>query len=198
MLSSMAYDLKNVFYLDTEATVTKDTAGLGSAQLDLSAYIDPIARGRQKGTGLAIYKAHFSVTNSEDVNEIAPKVTDEGVMAVSLAAGLGIGNLATGDGQQAASVGTTTNFDASSQLLIAGGMFYAPGSAATSTPVMDMYCEPSEKVPYVIVRDNVCLVYCVSTEKKFTSTSTLAVRLECAQITLDQATLNQLIRTQTD
>ena len=62
---------------------------------------------------------------------------------------------------------------------------------------MDMYCEPSEKVPYVIVRDNVCLIYCVSNEKQFTSTSTLAVRLECAQVTLDQATLNQLLRTQT-
>ena len=46
----MAYNLKNVFYLDTEATITKATAGAGSAQLDLSAYIDPIARGRQKGT----------------------------------------------------------------------------------------------------------------------------------------------------
>ena len=193
----MAYDLKNVFYLDTQATITKDTAGLGSAQLDLSAYVDPIARGRQKGTGLAIYKAHFSILNSEDSNEIATKVTDEGVVAVSLAAGLGIGDLDTGGGNQAASIGQTTNFDTSSQLLVAGGVFYSPGSAATGTPVMDMYCEPSEKVPYVIVRDNVCLVYCVSNEKKFTSTSTLSVRLECAQITLDQATLNQLLRTQT-
>ena len=65
----MAYDLKNVFYLDTEATITKDTAGGGSAQLDLSAYIDPIARGRQKGTGLAVYKAHFAVINTEDTEE---------------------------------------------------------------------------------------------------------------------------------
>ena len=193
----MAYDLKNVFYLDTQTTIVKDTAGFGSAQLDLSAYIDPIARGRQKGTGLAIYKAHFSIVNSEDSNEIAPKVTDEGVMAVSLAAGLGVGDIATGGSQQAAGIGGTTNFDVSSQLMVSGGNFYAPASAATSTPVMDMYCEPSEKVPYVIVRDNVCLVYCVSNEKKFTSTSTLAVRLECAQITLDQATLNQLLRTQT-
>ena len=54
----MAYDLKNVFYLDTEATITAATVGAGSAQLDLSAYVDPIARGRQKGTGLAIYKVH--------------------------------------------------------------------------------------------------------------------------------------------
>ena len=42
----MAYDLKNVFYLDTSATITKATGGVGSAQLDLSAYVDPIARGR--------------------------------------------------------------------------------------------------------------------------------------------------------
>ena len=55
----MAYDLKSVFYLDTTATITAATTGAGSAQLDLSAYIDPIARGRTKGTGLAIYKAHF-------------------------------------------------------------------------------------------------------------------------------------------
>ena len=52
----MAYDLKNVFYLSTSAAITKNTAGAGSAQLDLSAYIDPIARGRTKGTGLAIYR----------------------------------------------------------------------------------------------------------------------------------------------
>ena len=35
----MAYNIKDVFYLDTSATVTKATAGGGSAQLDLSAYI---------------------------------------------------------------------------------------------------------------------------------------------------------------
>jgi len=190
----MAYDLKNVFYLDTSATITKDTAGEGSAQLDLSAYIDPIARGRQKGTGLAIYKVHYSVLNSEDNNEMAPKVTDEGVMTVSMQAGLGIGDNATG----AITSGSSPDaFAVSNQLLVSGGVFYAPGAAATSTPNIEMYVEPSEKVPYVIVRDNVCLVYNISNEKKFTSTSLLSVRLECAQISLDQATLNQLLRTQT-
>ena len=62
----MAYNLKDVFYLNTSATVTAATGGGGSAQLDLSAYIDPIARGRQKGTGLAVYKAHF--VTSQDAN----------------------------------------------------------------------------------------------------------------------------------
>ena len=191
----MAYDIKSVFYLDASTTVTKGTAGGGSAQLDLSAYIDPIARGRQKGTGLAVYKTHYSILNSEDSNEVTTKSTDEGIMAVSMQAGLGLGDIATG--------GVTTAspdaFAASNQLLVSAGTFYSPNSATTAAPTGDvnMYVEPSEKVPYIIVRDNVCLVYNVSNEKQMTSTSLLSVRLECAIVTLDQATLNQLLRTQT-
>ena len=191
----MAYDIKSVFYLDASTTVTKGTAGGGSAQLDLSAYIDPIARGRQKGTGLAVYKTHYSILNSEDSNEVTTKSTDEGIMAVSMQAGLGLGDIATG--------GVTTAspdaFATSNQLLVSAGTFYAPNSATTAAPTGDvnMYVEPSEKVPYIIVRDNVCLVYNVSAEKTMTSTSLLSVRMECAIVTLDQATLNQLLRTQT-
>ena len=190
----MAYDLKSVFYLDTSATITKTTAGAGSAQLDLSAYIDPIARGRTKGTGLAIYKAHFSVTNIEDTNEIAPEPSETGVIAYSLQAGLGIGDNATGAIQTPAG---NTFMGADNQLLVAAGNFYGAASAATTTPVPMNYLTPSKDVPYVIVRDNVCLVYNVATSQQFESNSKLAVRLECAQITLDQATLNQLLRTQT-
>ena len=189
----MAYDIKNVFYLDVSATVTKGTAGGGSAQLDLSAYIDPIARGRQKGTGLAVYKTHYSVLNSEDTNEVAPLVADTGVMAVSIQAGLGIGDNATGGLQTA----TPNAFATSNQLLVSAGVFYDPGSAATSTPVVDTYLEPSKDVPYIIVRDNACLVYNVSNASQMTTTSLLSVRMECAIVTLDQATLNQLLRTQT-
>ncbi len=190
----MAYDLKSVFYLDTSATITKATAGAGSAQLDLSAYIDPIARGRTKGTGLAVYKAYFSVTNIEDTNEVAPEPSETGVMAYSLQAGLGIGDNATGAVSTPAG---NTMMGADNQLLVAAGNFYGAASAATSTPIPMDYIMPSKDVPYVIVRDNVCLVYNVSTGDKFESNSKIAVRLECAQITLDQATLNQLLRTQT-
>ena len=190
----MAYDLKNVFYLDVSATVTKGTAGGGSAQLDLSAYIDPIARGRQKGTGLAVYKTHYSIINSEDTNEKATIAADTGVMAMSLQAGAGLGDIATGNISVPA--GDTT-LAASNQLLVSAANFYAPGSAATGTPLPEMYVEPSKDVPYVIVRDNVCLFYCVSNANQFTSTSLLSARLECAIINLDQATLNQLLRTQT-
>ena len=190
----MAYDLKNVFYLDTSATVTLNTAGEGSAQLDLSAYIDPIARGRQKGTGLAVYKAHFSLTNSQDSSEMAPENSETGVLAYSLQAGLGIGDNATGG---VTTIAGSTAYDASNQLLVAAGNFYGAASYDGAQSMMQDYIMPSKDVPYVIVRDNVCMVYNVSTSAQFESTSTLACRLECAIIPLDQATLNQLLRTQT-
>ena len=190
----MAYDLKNVFYLDTSATITKTTAGGGSAQLDLSAYIDPIARGRTKGTGLAIYKVHYSIQNSEDANEIAPEDSESGVLTYCMSAGAGLGDNATGALSISAA---TTLFDAGNVLNVAGGQYYGPASYPGARGMSQMNVMPSEKVPYVIVRDNVCLVYNVSTSKTFESTSTISVRLECAQIALDQATLNQLLRTQT-
>tara|TARA_Y100000004_G_scaffold34469_1_gene36835 strand:+ start:31 stop:606 length:576 start_codon:yes stop_codon:yes gene_type:complete len=190
----MAYDLKSVFYLDTSATITKTTGGAGSAQLDLSAYIDPIARGRTKGTGLAVYKVHFSVTNTEDTNEVAPENSETGVLAYSLQAGLGIGDNATGAISTPAG---DTMFEASNNLLVAAGNYYGPSSYPGADAMMQDYIMPSKEVPYVIVRDNVCLVYNVSTSSQFESTSKIAVRLECAQISLDQATLNQLLRTQT-
>ena len=83
----MTYDLKSVFYLDTSATITAATAGAGSAQLDLSAYIDPIARGRTKGTGLAIYKAHFVTSQGAAAEPIDD--AEAGSFRAGLVAGLG-------------------------------------------------------------------------------------------------------------
>ena len=188
----MAYDLKSVFYLDTSATITAATAGAGSAQLDLSAYIDPIARGRQKGTGLAVYKAHFVTSQSAAAEPIDD--AEAGTFRAGLVAGLGVGDNATGTAGVASNI-----FNATNNLLIASYDFYGPKSMvanACTTPMMynDMI-KPSKEVPYVIVRDNVCLVYDVG--DNMTSDTILSVRLECAQITLDQATLNQLLRTQT-
>ena len=49
----MAYNIKDVFYLDVTLDMPTATATTESntAQLDLSAFIDPIARGKSKGTG---------------------------------------------------------------------------------------------------------------------------------------------------
>ena len=190
----MAYDLKNVFYLDTEATISKTTAGAGSAQLDLSAYVDPIARGRQKGTGLAIYKVHYSIINSDDANVATPDPSETMAVTMSMLAGAGFGDLATGALNFAAG---NTAFDASNQLVVSAATYYGPGIPGSSTAQPVEYVMPSKEVPYVIVRDNVCLTYCVDTGAQATDDYRLSVRLECAQVPLDQATLNQLLRTQT-
>ena len=191
----MSYDLKNVFFLDVSATVTASTAGATTAQLDLSAYIDPIARGRQKGTGLAVYKVHYSMGQAASGEPIDD--AEAGSCRFGLLAGAGLGDQVTGG----ITLGTTT-MAMTNALLVSSSDFYGPKSMvanASSAPYGLMtekqYLSPDTEVPYVIVRDNVCLVYEVG--DNFTSNHILSVRLSCAQISLDQATLNQLLRTQT-
>ena len=190
----MSYNLKSVFYLDTSTTVAATTAGGGTAQLDLSAYIDPIARGRTKGTGLGVYKVHWNVMRSGDDSD---PIDDAGVGECSfgLLAGFGSGDIATGGANM-----SDTAFSNTNNLLISSGQFYGPKStvANASTPMTwfpNIMVEPSTEVPYVIVRDNVCLCYQIHTN--LTSATHLSIRMEVAQISLDQATLNQLLRTQT-
>ena len=189
----MAYNIKDVFYLSTSATIASGTAAGGSAQLDLSAYIDPIARGRTKGTGLAVYKVHWGVQPDNDDSEPIDDA-EVGTFTYGLIAGLGIGDNATGTINAADNAYQMTN-----SLLISSGMFLGPRSqianASSPTSMFNTYLMPSTEVPYVIVRDNCCLTYQVG--DNLTSAQTISVRLECAQISLDQATLNQLLRTQT-
>lgn len=191
----MAYTVKDVFYLSTSAQIDAGTANGGSAQLDLSAYIDPIARGRQKGTGLAVYKVHYSMGQASAGEPIDD--AEAGSCRFGLIAGAGLGDQVTGG----LTAGTVT-FAMTNALLISSGDFYGPKSfvANASNPAFGLlteaqYVNPSTEVPYVIVRDNVCLVYEVG--DNFTSEHHISVRLEVAQITLDQSTLNQLLRTQT-
>ena len=188
----MAYNIKDVFYLSTSATIAASTSNGGSAQLDLSAYIDSIARGRSKGTGLAVYKCHFNVlhANSDPIDD-----AESGVFSYGLQAGLGAGDIATGGFTP-----TDVAYSMTNPLLVEGGAFYGPKSqiANASTPVSmfpNTVVKPSIEVPYVIVRDNVCLTYNVM--EQMVDETELSVRLEVAQISLDQTTMNQLLRTQT-
>jgi len=193
----MAYDIKNVFYLDTELTMptASGAATSNTVQLDLSSYIDPIARGRSKGTGLAIYKVHYSV-NSTSEGGLPAVVSEAGSFRAGLIAGAGFGSQAGATLTGEASFPSPNN-----ALSVFGFDFYGAKTtiANASTPGGDTFSrtflEPSKEVPYVIVRDNVCLMATMLTA--MTTASYISVRLECAQITLDQATLNQLLRTQT-
>jgi len=189
----MAYNIKDVFYLDTFATIAAGTPGSGSAQLELSAYIDPIARGKSKATGLAVYRVQWVTSQSANTEPIDD--AEAGTFRAGLVAGLGTGDQATG--------GITfvldSMFNATNDLLVASYDFYGPKSmAAVANATPTMYNElitTSTEVPYVIVRDNVCLCYDVG--DNMTTEHIVSVRLSVAQITLDQSTLNQLLRTQT-
>ena len=190
----MAYDIKDVFYLDTTLDLVNGAGGGASTQLDLSAYVDPIARGRSKGTGLAIYKTHFSVDDSGSNDPVG--VTETGYFRAALIAGLGVGDNAV----SAVSFANNT-INAANDLAVAGFDWYGADAFGTGVYSMSpsmtpqLWLEPSDKVPYVIVRDNVCLVAEVAAN--LSNAAKVSCRIECAQVSLDQATLNQLLRTQT-
>jgi len=193
----MAYDIKNVFYLDTELSMPT-ASGVGKSntvQLDLSSYIDPIARGRSKGTGLAIYKVHWSLNSTSEGGQPG-NISEQGSFRAGLIAGAGFGSQAGATLTGEASFPSPNN-----ALSVFGFDWYGATTAAGITAVPGgltftrTFLEPSKDVPYVVVRDNVCLMATMQTA--MTTQSYISVRLECAQITLDQATLNQLLRTQT-
>jgi hypothetical protein len=191
----MAYNIKDVFYLDVTMTMpTGSAAGTSNtAQLDLSAYIDPIARGRSKGTGLAIYKVHYAVSGTSEGYRPA-SLTESGVFRGGIIAGAGLGNQAG-----ATLTGEANAPSPQNSLTVQAFDFYGPqatiANASVPSPLNITFCEPSEDVPYVVVRDNVCAV--ATMDVAMDTLSYVMFRLECAQVTLDQATLNQLLRTQT-
>ena len=61
----MAYDLKNVFYLGfLHEYASGSWTGKDSVQpIDVSAYVDPISKGRARGQGLAVYRVNHALTS---------------------------------------------------------------------------------------------------------------------------------------
>ena len=182
----MAYTMKDVFYLDTTIATTT-SAGDGIAVLDLSSYVDPIARGKSKGQGLAIYKVWWDIADAASNAPVAAAST--GTLRAGLISFTGAPAAAVG----AASINNST-LAANNDLMISGIDFWAGGTAA-GDPLPHVWLEPSREVPYVVVRDQVGLF--VSLPIAMSSGANVNVRLECAIVTLDQSTLNQLLRTQT-
>ena len=182
----MAYNMKDVFFLDTNIATTTST-GDGIATLDLSSYVDPIARGRSKGTGLAIYKVHWNV--SVAAGNDAPLSTGNGEFRAGIISLSGAPSAAVGGASLSNDVMNVSN-----DLMISGMDFKGGGSAA-GDPWPHVFLEPSTEVPYVVVRDQVLLAISIVTGMG--AAAQVDVRLECAQVTLDQSTLNQLLRTQT-
>jgi len=198
----MGYDLKNVFYLDGSLSTDDSASNPGAAgesisgQFDLSSYVDPIGKGRTSGVGLAIYRVQFGLSSSSSGSDPID-MTETGVIRAGLVAGAGTGNVAAGT---TLAVNSNNAPSAKNDLTVAAFDFYGPKSsiANASTPggfTYREYITPSKEVPYVVVRDNVCLIGVI--KETFASEMFIQFRMECAMIPLDKSTLNQLLRTQT-
>ena len=195
----MAYNYKDVFYLSATTETTNSVYGSAGVEgvipLDVSAYVDPIARGKARGTGLALYRVHIDASTGGQGKPIA--VAEDGAMRT----GLTVKEYAV-TGDNVAGI-TGDQLTCSSDLLAWGMDFQGCSNASPSTtnvtvtklPDMNVFLEPSDEVPYIVVRDSLNWL--------FTSGAALnadifwSIRLECAQVTLDTNTLNQLLRTQT-
>ena len=187
----MAYDLKNVFYLGNlhEYSDSYTASGEGIAPIDVSSYVDPISKGRSRGQGLAVYKVHCQVSTEDGT---APAATE----TASIATGLSVKPYTT-TGDELAGQIAYGDLSPSSDLLIYGAQWIGPAAAAAEGAggmVME-FCSPSKEVPYVVVRDTIYQLYATSTAQN--ADILVNYRMECAMITLDTATLNQLLRTQT-
>ena len=188
----MSYDLKNVFYLgnnhayDGGAAASKEWI----AAIDVSAYVDPISKGRARGQGLAVYRVHSSWQKGDGA---PPLVTEEAQFTM----GLSVKPFTTTGNELAGEI-LYGDLQASNDLLIFGQQWQGctAGGALIGNPgPQTPFVEPSEKVPYVVVRDT---IFQIATTGFLTKADVEnSVRMECAMITLDTATLNQLLRTQT-
>ena len=192
----MSYTLKDVFYLGATHEYphgTYNSAGVeGVIPIDVSAYVDPIAKGIQRGQGLAIYKVHAQVAgNNMGGMQI---VTDEGAATFGLTVKP---YTTTGDGVTSIAAGDLTP---ESDLAVYLASYTAPANRAPGEGgglVPQVSLEPSTEVPYVCVRDTIFQAFVTSVAMSSADSFFVSYRLECAMITLNTATLNQLLRTQT-
>lgn len=190
----MGYDTKNVFYLDASTDIS---AALGTVAgsvsgvtMDLSAYIDPVATGRNTGVGLAIYRAHFGLGDTNGNGPIGNGETGAGRM------GLVVGDLGLTSGYSVIAAPDTFTLDNSNQNLVASKDFFAPKYSSYGAVQEFDNIFPSDEVPYIAVRDTLNLVWGAG-DKVIAGVMHMSVRIECAQIKLTGAVLNQLLRTQT-
>jgi len=189
----MSYTLKDVFYLGATheyPAATYGSAGVeGNIPIDVSAYVDPIAKGRTRGQGLAVYKVHAQVAGDSTGNMQAP--ADLGGATF----GLTVKPYATsGDNSGAIEAGDLT---VASDLAVYLGNFTSAASNAMGVGIQNELLTPSKEVPYVCVRDTIFQILETSIGMSSGDSMFISYRLECAMITLDTATLNQLLRTQT-
>jgi hypothetical protein len=188
----MTYSLKNVFYLSFEHEYENGTYNaaneVGITAIDVSAYVDPIAKGSRRGQGLAVYRVHAMASTSQGTPVQETEVSGN-AFALTVKP-----YTTTGDGLTSGSI-DETDLGPASDVCIWAGQNFGTASYASATPMIHTVCEPSDEVPFVVVRDTIYAIF--KNNAILTADQVASYRLECAMITLDTATLNQLLRTQT-
>ena len=152
----MTYTLKNVFYLafehEYENGASKyDSGGLqGVAAIDVSAYVDPIAKGSRRGQGLAVYRVHAMAGSSQN-SPIASDEMSANAFALSV-------KPYTSTGDYLGNVIDPTDLGPASDVCIWSGQNYGTG-AYNGEPIVHTTCEPSDDVPFVCVRDTIYALF---------------------------------------
>ena len=186
----MGYNLKDVFYLGNDQEYTDAyTASEDSIQpIDVSAYVQPISKGRgTKGVGLAVYRVSCSICADSGTPPLAAETA-------SFTVGLSVKPF-TVTGERISGTLSGADLRPDSDLLIYGTQFIGIASGEGSPNDKPPFLTPTIEVPYVVVRDTIYQV--MSANVAFNADIHAGFRMECAMITLDTATLNQLLRTQT-
>jgi len=155
----MAYNIKDVFFLDASAETTTG-AGDFCTNLDISSYVQPVVRKGTKPTGLAIYKVHWDVYDA-GTNDVVPAITT-GAFRAGVFSDLGL---------TAGIVGATTapinTFTVVNDLAVSVFDWWGAGSTTTVSGRAGIESivrlAPSTEVPYVIVRDTIQLAGSIST-----------------------------------
>jgi len=187
----MGYDIKNVFYLGNTHEYTNAYAAgeEGIDPIDVSAFVSTFTKSKAKGQGLAIYKVHAQVSGAGGEPLLATE-TGNFMYGLSVKPFTNTGDQLTGQ----LVAGDTL---ASNDLLVYGAQFMGGAQAASgmATSVSRDFLTPSQDVPYIVVRDTIFQI--MQTNTVFFADVHISVRMECATITLDSATVTQLLRTQT-
>jgi hypothetical protein len=188
----MAYDLKNVFYLGADHTYTNTVYDAvndqGAFKIDVSAYVDPISKGRARGQGLAVYKVWSRIAGDANGGNVLAAQTGSISYALTVKP---FSAEFDGDGSKL----DTGDLTPASDLNMYGAQFIGQASGEGGTDVPHIWLEPSKEVPYVVVRDTIWGI--VQADVTLNANLYVSYRIEAAMITLDTATLNQLLRTQT-
>jgi hypothetical protein len=188
----MAYNIKDVFFLGNTQEYTNGAwQSKDSVQpIDVSAYVDPISKGRQRGQGLAVYRVSGCVSSGTTGTPVDASESTEFTVGLSVKPFTTTGDILSG-------AVSGTDLVPSSDLLIQGMQFYGiAGVGSGGNPAgFHTFLEPTSEVPYVVVRDTIYQIASMGSD--IVADLSVSYRMECAMITLDTATLNQLLRTQT-